>query len=147
MISLIEITLPPLGSGYQIIEGENAYITDLNGNVLEPKEYFVVQSPVINIPDWYTPTTVTATPQPSVSYIPQTVTMRQARLALLDVGLLDTIEQALNSLPEPQRTRSLIEWNHGSVVERDSALVTQMSSALGLTSEQVDNLFLQANTY
>lgn len=145
MISTVEITVPPLGSGYQVTNNGNTYITDSTGIIVEPQEYYVVESPTANPPAWYVPEVVE--PYIFPPYIPQQVTMRQARLALLDAGLLNSIETALNSLPEPQRTRSLIEWNHGSTVERNSSLVMQMSMALGLDGNQVDNLFLQASSY
>lgn len=145
MISTIEITVPQLGTGYQVVQGNTTYITDSTGIIVEPQEYYVVESPTLNPPSWYVPEVVepyTLPPQ-----VPEQVTMRQARLALLDAGLLSTIETALNSLPEPLKTRSLIEWNHGSVVERNSNLVIQMAGALGLEPQQVDNLFLQASSY
>lgn len=144
MISLIEITVPALGGGYQISRPDLIYITDLQGVVVEPQEYHVVESPTTP-PAWYVEEVVEPFVPPP--YVPDQVTMRQARLALLDAGLLNTIDAALNSLPEPTKTRSLIEWNHGSVVERNSALVSQMAAVLGLDSTQVDNLFIQASTY
>lgn len=144
MISTVEITVPSLGTGYQVV-GSSTYITDSTGIIVEPQEYYIVESPTQNPPGWYVEETVEPFIPPV--YVPQQVTMRQARLALLDTGLLDTVEAALNSLPEPTKTRSLIEWNHGSTVERNSALVVQMANALGLDPTQVDNLFIQANGY
>lgn len=145
MISTVEITVPPLGPGYQIVQDSTNYITDSTGIIVEPQEYYIVESPTVNPPAWYVPEIVEPFVPPP--YVPQQVTMRQARLALLDAGLLGTVENSLNNLPEPLKTRSLIEWNHGSTVERNSALVVQMATALGLDYQQVDNLFIQANTY
>lgn len=143
MIFKVEITQPPLGAGYLIVDASTR-VTDNTGTVVPATEYYVTeQSP--ETPSWYVEEVVTPFVLPPE--IPQSVTMRQARLALLDSGLLSTVEAALNALPEPGRTRSLIEWNHGTTVERSSALVAQMAASLGLDESQLDNLFTQASTY
>ena len=41
--------------------------------------------------------------------VPQTVTMRQARLALLGAGLLAGVDAAIASLPEPDKSAAIIE--------------------------------------
>lgn len=75
--------------------------------------------------------------------IPTVVTMRQARLALLEQGLLAQVEVALASLPSPDKEKAQIEWEYATVVRRDSTLVQQLSSALNFTEEQLDTLFAQ----
>ena len=143
MISTVEITVPPLGQGYQIV-GFSTYITDSTGIIVEPQEYYITESPTVNPPGWY----VEELPEPFVPpvEIPQKVTMRQARLALLGAGLLNLVEAAIEGLEEPLKTQVKIEWEYSAVVERNSALVQQMASSLGLTGSQLDQLFLQANT-
>lgn len=76
--------------------------------------------------------------------VPDKVTMRQARLALLAEGMLSGVETALNALPEPQKQAALIEWEYATSVERNGALVAAMGAALGLTGEQLDSLFKEA---
>lgn len=74
------------------------------------------------------------------------VTMRQARLALLAAGLLDDVEEALAAIPDPvQRRAAEIEWEYANVVERQSAFVQQLTDGLGMTPEQVDQLFITAS--
>lgn len=85
-------------------------------------------------------------PAPTQPPIPRTVTMRQARLALLGVGMLPAVETAINALPEPQKSAARIEWDYSSEVRRDQPLVMMLAPALGLTAAQIDNLFLQAST-
>ena len=47
--------------------------------------------------------------------------MRQARLALLQAGLLDQVETALASIPdEVQRKAAQIEWEYATTVDRGS---------------------------
>lgn len=83
------------------------------------------------------------TQSPSLQ-VPVNVSMRQARLALHAVGLLDTVEDAIDALPEPNRTRARIEWNYATDVARHHGLVLQLAPALGLTEEQLDQLFISA---
>ena len=78
--------------------------------------------------------------------IPQAVTMRQARLALLGAGLLGQIDTAITSLPSPQKEAAQIEWKYSQEVQRRNGFVDQLAPMLGLTDEQVDNLFLVAAT-
>ena len=85
---------------------------------------------------------VALTPAPVVDGIPQSVTMRQARLALLQAGLLDKATKAVAGAgPAAQ-----IEWEYSSDVGRNAALVQALSGALGLTDEQLDGLFVVAAT-
>ncbi|TXH53543.1 MAG: hypothetical protein E6Q97_13090 [Desulfurellales bacterium] len=72
------------------------------------------------------------------------VSMRQARLALLQAGLLDDVEAAINALPEPQRAAARIEWDYSSQVARTQPLVLQLAPALGLNEAQLDALFVTA---
>jgi hypothetical protein len=76
--------------------------------------------------------------------VPQSVTMRQARLALLGAGLLAGVEAAIAALPEPQKSAALIEWEYAAVVQRSSGLVPMMGTELGLTETQLDDLFVAA---
>lgn len=77
---------------------------------------------------------------PSPVIVPKSVTMRQARLALLQAGLLAQIDAAIT---EPA---ARIEWEFAATVDRSSALVQQMSASLGLTTTQLDDLFILAAT-
>ena len=74
-----------------------------------------------------------------------TITMRQARLALLRAGLLDDVDAAIAAIPdETQRHAARIEWEYASIVERNSALIKQLTPALGVTEAQMDELFATA---
>jgi hypothetical protein len=77
---------------------------------------------------------------------PEQVTMRQARLALLSVGLLSSVNDAISSLPSPQKEAAQIEWEYAAVVQRSSGLVPTMGAALGMTETQLNDLFFLAET-
>jgi hypothetical protein len=81
-------------------------------------------------------------PMPPV--IPQSVTMRQARLALLAQGLLPLIDAAIAAMPSPQKEAAQIEWQYSSTVERNKPLVQALGPALGLTDASLDQLFVTA---
>lgn len=76
--------------------------------------------------------------------VPRQVTMRQARLALLDAGLLSGVDAAIDSLDEPHRSAARIEWEYAQAVERYSPLTEMLGAAIGLTSEAIDALFFAA---
>jgi hypothetical protein len=89
------------------------------------------------------------TPEPADPILPvkiMAVTMRQARLALLQTGKLAMVEQALDALPEPTRTAAKIEWDYSSEVQRTHPFTASMISALGMTEEDADALFAFADT-
>lgn len=76
--------------------------------------------------------------------IPHSVTMRQARLALLAVGRLADVSGALAALPEPDRSAAEIEWEYALTVERNSPLTVMLAAALALTDAEIDALFVDA---
>ena len=78
--------------------------------------------------------------------VPQSITMRQARLALLNAGLLDDVEAAIITMDEPQRTQTQIEWEYAQEVQRDNALVAALGPMLGLDDAAIDSLFSMAAT-
>lgn len=89
------------------------------------------------------PMLVTAT---VVDNVPKSVTMRQARLALLKANLLDSVETAISAIPDTvQQKAAKIEWEYAQTVDRDSPFTQQLASGLNLTSEQLDILFLEAS--
>lgn len=76
---------------------------------------------------------------------PNSVTMRQARLALLNIGKLNDVDAALSSISdEYERLSSQIEWEYATVVERNAPLVLSLTTTLGMTETQMDELFRSA---
>lgn len=77
--------------------------------------------------------------------IPSVVTMRQARLALLAAGLLSQVDNVIDGLEEPGRSAARIEWEYATELRRNHPLVAALGSALELTEQQIDDLFLAAS--
>lgn len=76
--------------------------------------------------------------------VPKAITMRQARLALLQAGLLQTVNDALATMPGAAGDAARIEWEYSQEVQLDKALVLALMPALGLTPVQLDQLFITA---
>jgi len=74
----------------------------------------------------------------------QTVSMRQAKLALLAAGKLSAVEAAIGSMSEPQRSAALIEWNSAGTVARDHPSTALIGAAASLNDAQIDALFSAA---
>jgi hypothetical protein len=74
--------------------------------------------------------------------VPQVVTIRQAKLALLQADLLDNIEAAMTQADRATQ----IEWEYATEFKRDWPALITMQPLLGLTDEQVDDLFKLAVT-
>lgn len=72
--------------------------------------------------------------------------MRQARLALLQSGLLAQVDPAIAAMPDPQRSQAAIEWEYATTVQRTSPFVLALGSSLGLDDDQLDELFVLAVT-
>lgn len=81
---------------------------------------------------------------PPVEGVPQVVTMRQARLALLGAGLLPQVDIAIEALESPEKEAARIEWEYSQEVHRDRPFVQTLGVAMGLTDEQLDDLFTVA---
>jgi hypothetical protein len=82
--------------------------------------------------------------QAAIPVVPQTVTMRQATQALILAGLDDDVEAMLAAMPGTEGKMARAEWLKSQVVERNRPLVIKMAGALGLTDEQLDQLFITA---
>ena len=83
-------------------------------------------------------------PPPPTPSVPTEVTMRQARSALLENGLLANVQPAINSLSEPDKTKAQIEWEYSNALQRSNPFVGVLGTALGLSSQDLDDLFIQA---
>lgn len=72
--------------------------------------------------------------------VPASVSPRQASLALLAAGLLDTVESAVAAAPKAVQ----IDWQRATEIRRDNPTLAAVSAQLGLTDAQVNDLFRAA---
>ena len=69
--------------------------------------------------------------------VPSSMSMKQARLALLSAGLLDKVESTISGMSKSAQ----IAWEFSTQVDRTDALTQSLAELLGLSSADVDALF------
>lgn len=83
---------------------------------------------------------VLASAVPAAPVVPQSVTRRQALLALLAAGKLDVANQVMQTAPRAVQ----ITWETAQNFERYNHLIDALAPQLGLTGADIDNLFIEA---
>lgn len=71
--------------------------------------------------------------------VPTVLTIRQAKRILNSVGLLDDVDAAVAAAGRDTQ----IDWEYATEVKRDWPTLVAMASALGMTDDQLDNLFIE----
>lgn len=100
-----------------------------------PKNLEDNQSAIFDGSDWKV---VTSTPE--AEPIPDFVTMRQAQLQLVEMGIFEQVEGLLEG-----NLKAQIEWRTATIVERTNPIVVQIASELGLSEAEVDGMMLAAS--
>ena len=79
---------------------------------------------------------------------PQVVTMAQARKALILGGVsITSVNAAIATIADPvERQLAETDWEYSTTVRRDSALVNLIAPLLDLTEDDVDELFVLADS-
>lgn len=77
--------------------------------------------------------------------MPSVATPLQIRLALIKMGLLDTIQNFIAALPEPAKTIVTTEWEYAIEIDKNSNTIKNLAAQMGLTSEQLDDIFITAS--
>ena len=74
--------------------------------------------------------------------LPPTITPRQAKLALYGAGLLDDVEEVVS------KANRVVQIHYHDAIEwrRDDPVMVGLASEIGITDEQLDQLFAQAKT-
>lgn len=75
--------------------------------------------------------------------VPAQVSPYQARIALLQAGLLSTVETLMSDPGTPAAAK--IAWEYATVWERNSAFISTLGPSLNLTEGQIDDLFVAAS--
>lgn len=78
--------------------------------------------------------------------IPRQVTMRQARQAMLSAGILGQVDALISAMPGDEGESARIDWNHAREVKRDWPLIGALGPQMGLSEQQIDDLFIYAAT-
>jgi hypothetical protein len=78
--------------------------------------------------------------------VPPTVSMAQARIAMSRAGIAESaVDAVIAALPaSAAKTEAGIWWRSSETVRRNSSNVATLGPLLGLTSAQIDDLFITA---
>lgn len=79
-------------------------------------------------------------------YVPQSVSRAQGKAALFNAGLLEVVESYIDGLMGEEKVRATLAFNETNEWRRDSPFLTQAATTLGLTEQQLDNLFILADS-
>ena len=114
-------------------------------NVLRPGAQWVLRGDTLSDLEWIdteqsVPTQAEVDAQIQKQDVPQSVTPRQARLALLEAGFLDQVEAAVETIGGATK----ITWEYATVFLRDDPMIATLGALLNLTSAQIDALFIRA---
>ena len=79
---------------------------------------------------------------PVVSAVPASIALWQAKAALQMAGKLDAANSAVAAMNNPVLTSF---WNDANFIDRASPTLGQIGVTLGMTSADIDNLFINAD--
>ncbi|NBT57156.1 hypothetical protein EBT16_00070 [bacterium] len=85
---------------------------------------------------------------PSVSNNYPKVSARQVRLWLIQNGIsLQAVYDAINAIEDPSLRDSVaVEWEYAPYIERSHPMLIPLAMGLGLTENDVDRAFAEANS-
>jgi hypothetical protein len=79
--------------------------------------------------------------------VPLALTRKQAKQALVLAGLYTNVEVAIASISdETERLLVQVAWEDSETFERNNSTLLMLANALGLTSEQLDQMFITGAT-
>jgi hypothetical protein len=78
--------------------------------------------------------------------IPQTISARQVRIWLIQHGIsLSMVDTAIETIEDPiLKEITKVEWEYAPYIERNHPMMAPLAGALGLTQEQLDAAFIEA---
>lgn len=84
-------------------------------------------------------------PPPGPPIVPQQVTRAQGKAALITAGLWPAVEAYVDGIADPtEKALALVALNDTTHWQRTSPFLNTAATALGMSSEDLDNLFIQA---
>jgi hypothetical protein len=80
-------------------------------------------------------------PASPIKYVPEKVTRFQAKAVLHNMGLLTTAQSLVDNIEDPLVK---LVWQEALHFERNSPVLNSLAQAMGLSEEQIDDLFIAA---
>jgi hypothetical protein len=85
-------------------------------------------------------------PPPPEPVIPQQVTRAQGKVVLIQMGLWQSVLDFVAAIPDPtQKAIAEVALNDTQYWQRSSPFLNEAATALGITQEQMDDLFIAAS--
>lgn len=81
---------------------------------------------------------------PIVVPVPEQVSMWALREAVMFAGEMTAIKNALDNLPEPEKSIAWNRWEYKENIVRNSPIILQLQQMLGWTNDFVDGLYKHA---
>jgi len=86
------------------------------------------------------------TPEPEPTPVPSSISRRQAKQQLAIDGFLSSVQPAIDAIEDPAQQQFIqIYWDDATTFERDNKELVSLAEALGLSSEQLDEMFIKAS--
>lgn len=78
--------------------------------------------------------------------VPQTVSARQVRIWLIQHGIsLALVDSAIENIQDPiLKEITKVEWEYAPYIERNHPMLVPLAQFLGLTQDQLDTAFIEA---
>lgn len=93
--------------------------------------------------DWRAEGNTPLPPDPIPKFVPSQVPMWSVRVVLKRSNLFDQAQAAIDASTDDAIK---VAWEYGNFASRDSAAIAALATELGLTSDNVDDLFIEANS-
>lgn len=79
---------------------------------------------------------------PEPPEVPECVEAHALRLVLNELNILGQVEILVQNHSDP---RAVLAWQHAPYISRNSIMLQEVGLYLGLTKEQIDNIFITAD--
>jgi len=136
-----------VGNTFDIdVLADAGFYTVRNDSPVQPEDTIEdVASRIINLDKPYVD--IIRTWIPIVIPVPDNISARQVRLWLIKNNIsLNMVENAIDTISDPiLRDSTRVEWEYAPYVERNHPLIDSLAQYLGLTSEQIDQGFIDAS--
>ena len=77
--------------------------------------------------------------------IPEQVPLWCIKVILNEMGLTQAVNDALQQLEEPNKTRASFIWEYGNIIKRESQTVEFLGYVLQKSKTEIDTIFINAN--
>lgn len=77
--------------------------------------------------------------------IPEQVPLWCIKVILSEMGLTQAVNDALEQLEEPNKTRASFIWEYGNIIKRESQTVDFLGYALQKSKTEIDTIFINAD--